>query len=219
MTQPIPSQAQRPDPEKSWTEFRTALNQAAIKVGKYHFQIPRYAADDAWRERAYCYELYHQLRLQLGDTFPYTLHGEIDKAGHEWVVRNFGKRSRPNPDFIVHVPKELDNLVIMEVKTSDTDNKLILSDLKKIKKFMKAAEERAHVPRKLGYRHGIMLLFGTQEPEPITGYDDIEILWHSTVGHHPAYHAGLKITPITVPSVALVPSCEHPCESVSVRGK
>jgi hypothetical protein len=71
------------DWQSNWNEFRSALDDAIAKVPNEYFRIKRYGDDDPEpRERAYCYELYHQLRLKLRPDFPYTLHAEVDKAGH-----------------------------------------------------------------------------------------------------------------------------------------
>jgi hypothetical protein len=169
------------DPEECWLIFRQALDHAVAKVSKCYFEVDRYDDVAAWRERAYCYEVYHQLRLQLGDLFPYTIHGEIDKAGHEWVVKEFGKRARPNPDFILHIPDTRDNLAIIEVKISDSE--MINGDLEKITKFMGG---------KLNYQHGIMLLFGSAKPQTFNGFPNIEILWHSSPGRPPKYLGGIR---------------------------
>jgi hypothetical protein len=136
--------------ESQWLVFRAALDTAISNIAECYFRIHRASTTTACRERAYCYELYHQLRKCLPETFSYTLHGEIDKAGHRMVMRHFGKRKRPNPDFIVHKPGESRknaNLVIIEVKRSEEGQKLVNKDIKKIRKFMK------HID----YQHGVML--------------------------------------------------------------
>lgn len=63
-----------------------------------------------YRERVYCYELYHQLRNRLGDSYTYKVDGELDKRGHPVIKPCI-------PDFVVHVPSRMDrNLVVVEVK-------------------------------------------------------------------------------------------------------
>ena len=42
------------------------------------------------RERVFCYELYHQMRLLMGEEVSLFLHGEIDKHGH----RDFSWQNR-----------------------------------------------------------------------------------------------------------------------------
>jgi hypothetical protein len=162
----------------SWTVFRTALDEAIVKIQPSYFRVPRYGLEAAWRERAYCYELYHLLRCQLPEDFPYTLHGEIDKIGHGAIVQHFGKMKRPNPDFILHNPGDMSdkaNLVVVEVKRSDAELKLIKQDLWKIRKFIK------HV----GYQRGVMLFFGEQTPPDLFHLGGIEAIWHRVVGQKP----------------------------------
>jgi hypothetical protein len=164
--------------QQAWGSFREALVAAIAAVAEPYFRVRRFNDDAVWRERAYCYELYHQLRIKLRDNFPYILHGEIDKAGHEHVVRHFGNMRRPNPDFILHTPGHEDNLVVMEVKASDEGLSPIKKDLRKIKKFM----------RGVGYQHGVMLLFGSElrhEAKDFSRWRDVEVLWHGTVGQPP----------------------------------
>ena len=102
-----------------WATFRHALDTAIAQLPQPYFQVQRHGIEPAWRERAYCYELYHLLRCHLPDNFPFTLHGEIDKAGHEDITRHFGRRKRPNPDFILHSPGargQAANFAVIEVK-------------------------------------------------------------------------------------------------------
>ena len=67
------------------------------------------------RERVFCYELYHQMRLiqsQRGLT-DIQIHGEIDKSGHV----AFDSDARKNPDFVFHVPGMMKgNAIVVEVK-------------------------------------------------------------------------------------------------------
>jgi len=164
----------------SWTVFRTALDEAIVNIQPSYFRIKRYGDDDPEpRERAYCYELYHQLRLKLRPDFPYTLHAEVDKAGHAEIVRCFGPNARPNPDFILHKPTLMgrgDNLGIIEVKASDENRRNIGKDLRKIRKFLKC----------VGYVYGVMLFFGDQKPDlSHLRLGAIEALWHNQVGQKP----------------------------------
>lgn len=64
------------------------------------------------RERVYCYELYHQLRLIIGESF-YDVNGEIDKRGHKLISDGF------NPDFIIHKQGSMNfNELALEVKVN-----------------------------------------------------------------------------------------------------
>lgn len=165
--------------ESNWNEFRSALDDAIASVPNEYFRIKRYGDDDPEpRERAYCYELYHQLRLKLRHDFPYALHAEIDKAGHAAIVRCFGPNARPNPDFILHKPTLMgrgDNLGIIEVKASDENRENVGKDLCKIQKFL----------RRVGYLYGVMLFFGAERPKAVVPLKGIEFLWHRDVGQKP----------------------------------
>ena len=69
-----------------------------------------------YRERVYCYELYHQMRiLQDKDeqNYPLAINGEIDKNGHNIISNAF------NPDFIIHEQGTMNNLCVIEVKVSN----------------------------------------------------------------------------------------------------
>ena len=74
-----------------------ALVQATQAIGAPYFLLPVAGRDrPIKRERVYCYELFHQLRLALHDS-QLTLTGEPDKRGHP----DFPPI---NPDFILHTP-------------------------------------------------------------------------------------------------------------------
>ncbi len=72
----------------SWITFQSALFAAITTIDRDYITISRYnyrkhrATGTALYERAYCYELYHQLRNALGSRkppFTYTVHGELSK--------------------------------------------------------------------------------------------------------------------------------------------
>ena len=69
--------------EKDFNQFCDRLKTALGKIDSHYIQLPVAGSKERkYRERVYCYELYHQLRCCLGDTFEYKLHGEVDKEGH-----------------------------------------------------------------------------------------------------------------------------------------
>lgn len=129
--------------------FLSCLEEACEKVDNSYIEF-HVAGSEEWiyRERVYCYELYHQLRCVLGESSPYRLNGEVDKAGHT-IVSGGNK-----PDFIVHVQGEMNkNLVVIEVKPvaviKDKFKKL-REDLEKLEKFLNEAN----------YKNAIMLIYG-----------------------------------------------------------
>jgi len=179
INEPIVAAPPQPVVVKSpWDVFCTALDEAISRVKPEYFRVPRFKDEAAWRERAYCYELYHQLRCQLPEDFAYTLHGEIDKMGHLEIIQHFPGMKRPNPDFVLHKPGKMgpgENLAVIEVKRSGASLGSIKQDLWKIRKFVD----------KVGYKHGIMLLFGEQAPPDGFRLGKIEAIWHNAAGKMP----------------------------------
>lgn len=182
--------------DDDYERFVEALREASASVDSNYFAVPVAGRDDPIvRERAFCYELYHQLRLRLeGTGFSYTLHGEIDKRGHPHFadcVRN------KNPDFVVHRPGTLGaegNLVVIEVKPGTATTKELAEDIEALQLFRDCIE----------YCHGILLIFGGDHDRVIrvvgealaeSGWDPdfLQILWQ------PAQ--GLPAEPITGPWV------------------
>jgi hypothetical protein len=79
--------------------FTRILSEASAAVHQNYFRLPVKGTSPAYRERVYCYELYHQMRLRwpypCAPDFPYWLNGEIDKRGNP-------KFKKGVPDFLVH---------------------------------------------------------------------------------------------------------------------
>jgi hypothetical protein len=133
--------------EQDFEIFLDFLNDACKNMNDPHyFQIEEAGSDELkYRERVYCYELYHQLRCELTDEYYYKLDGELDKAGHPIIKEGF------KPDFVVQKPKRMDeNLVVIEVKPINGKPSSIIDDMKKLKDFID----------KYGYHGGIMLIYG-----------------------------------------------------------
>jgi len=97
--------------EKDFQYFMNCLMGVIKNIDAHYFQLPIAGNEEPiYRERVYCYELYHQLRCMLGNGFPYKLNGEVDKNGHP-IIRNAKK-----PDFIIHKPGDMEyNLVVIEI--------------------------------------------------------------------------------------------------------
>jgi len=122
----------------------TMIDEKYISVSMYQLPGKRY------RERVYCYELYHQLRKLLDDDYEYMLDGELDKKAHPIIEKNIGAKI---PDFVVHYRSYMEhNLVIIEVKSIKNikDNISNLEkDVDKIIDFIEEAE----------YNYGIILIY------------------------------------------------------------
>ena len=93
-------------------EFTDILKQAAASIEGEYFHLPIDGGDPVYRERVYCYELYHQMRARWPESCEYFLNGEVDKGGHPY----FEKLGSPKPDFIVHIPGTDNNYAVIEVK-------------------------------------------------------------------------------------------------------
>jgi hypothetical protein len=113
--------------------FEEMLAAAAGRIGPEYFQLPIADADAVYRERVYCYELYHQLR-RLWDGFPFSLGGEVDKGGHPYFQD--GPYAHAKPDLLVHVPGTMDgNLACIEVKPAGRPIAEFSADLRKLTWF------------------------------------------------------------------------------------
>jgi hypothetical protein len=160
------------------------LSRAASQVTDEYFQLPVVDADAVYRERVYCYELYHQLRW-LWDAFPFSRGGEVDKAGH----RHFrgGPYAKAKPDFLVHVPGAMDhNLAAVEVKPGTADTNDFRVDLQKLTWFCHRAQ----------YFKGLLLVYGEagersllreklrSAADPHVDCAVVMTLYHRHVGQH-----------------------------------
>jgi hypothetical protein len=114
---------------------------ASSLVDHEFIQLPVAGAEESeYRERVYCYELYHQWRCHWSKDFPFSLSGEVDKAGHPLI------RKSPKPDFLVHIPGQMTNLLIVEVKPKNADGKKMVEDLMKLTRFRRDLRDRYKNP-------------------------------------------------------------------------
>jgi len=123
-----------------------ALTIATSQISNEYFLL-KVANNDqpVKRERVYCYELYHQLRIALSPS-ALTLTGEPDKRGHGDFE---GKK--PIPDFILHSPGNHDNnKAVIEVEC-DPNKAHLTKDLKNLK-----------LMKDKGYSTLILLIFAEQ---------------------------------------------------------
>ena len=98
-----------------YAQFRRCLARAAAKVPSDYVRVPVSGGGFALRERAYCYELYHQVRAACGDAFGHTLMGELDKRGNP-AFRALTSHASV-PDLLLHRPGSMEaNLIAVEVK-------------------------------------------------------------------------------------------------------
>ncbi len=137
------------------TAFIGKLRDATQRVAAEHFVVPYDSGNGikrVYRERAYCYELYHQLRNSWG-AFPYTLNGELSKARHP-RFRNL--RLEKSPDLLAHRPgTSTDNLVIVEVKNvAGLSWQAVRKDLETLWRFVSAP---------VSYERGVLLVYGDED--------------------------------------------------------
>jgi len=142
--------------QKDFLFFFDSLIKATKLIDRHYFKIDVSGSEEQiFRERVYCYELYHHLRNILGDDFPYKLDGELDKVNHPEIHDRIGPKK---PDFIVHVPGDMNrNLVVVEVKPISTRNDRFRDDLNTLQLFLSKAK----------YYRAIMLIYGNDESNSI----------------------------------------------------
>ena len=129
-------------------ELTLILEKATKAIEGKYFQLSLDGGDPVYRERLYCYELYHQMRCLWPNTDFY-LNGEVDKAAHP-ILKKW-EADRKKPDFLVHTPGSMaGNNTIIEVKHIKSSGDNILKDLETLTLFV----------TKVGYKRAILLFFG-----------------------------------------------------------
>lgn len=162
------------------------LTDATEAIERGYFYLPIDGGDPVYRERVYCYELYHQMRSRWPDS-NYVLNAELDKAGHP-LLKELGADNK-KPDFLVHNPGDMrGNHTIIEVKTAGAANDGIRKDIETLDGFV----------RKVHYKRAIFLFFGhaadngliermRSVAEEFDELGPIELWFHHRVGQ-PAKH-------------------------------
>jgi hypothetical protein len=137
--------------------FRSSFEDGTEAIVGHYFLLPLDGADPVYRERTYCYELYHQIKAHWSKALarsPFELGGEVDKAGHPRFQHPALKGKKP--DLLVHVPGNMgSNLVAVEVKSVFAARGDIEDDLQKLTAFCRLA----------GYRRAFYLVFGYEAEE------------------------------------------------------
>ena len=131
-------------------EFTDILVQATANVDQEYFLLNVHGADPVYRERVYCYELYHQMRCLWPQDCPYYLNGEVDKQRHPYFEEN----GSPKPDFLVHVPGTDANYAVVEVKARDPAAADMRKDVQTLLRFCE-----------LGYESAVYLMYGNNPAE------------------------------------------------------
>lgn len=133
-------------------ELDQILRAATAQIAPLYFHFPIHGGPPVFRERVYCYELYHQLRMIWPTESEFTLNGEVDKRGHP-ILRDLGARLSI-PDLLVHTPGNMErNHAIIEVKSGDNASNNpagIEKDLTTLAEFQTI----------VGYQRGLYLFYG-----------------------------------------------------------
>ncbi len=70
-------------------QLTDTIAKATAGITSDYFILNIDGGDPLYRERVYCYELYHQLRINWPDEAEYCLMGEVDKSAHP-ILKAFG---------------------------------------------------------------------------------------------------------------------------------
>lgn len=161
-------------------ELNQILLEATCAVESSYFQLSIDSGIPQYRERVYCYELYHQMRIRWPEDSPFYLNGEVDKTSHP-ILSGLGA-NKLKPDLLVHQPGDMaGNYAIIEVKRQETRNPGIKKDLRTLSLFT----------QQVGYQKAIYLIYGHNADSLITrvrrihrqeNLAPIELWIHQTVG-------------------------------------
>ncbi|MCY1217105.1 hypothetical protein D3C87_1075460 [compost metagenome] len=129
-------------------ELDDVLRAATAAVNQTYFTLSIAGGEAVFRERVYCYELYHQMRAVWPEGCYYMLTGEVDKRAHP-ILKELEADGK-QPDLLVHRPGSMDdNFAIIEVKHSPAIGG-IQKDLHTLDLFV----------RKVRYKRAIYLVYG-----------------------------------------------------------
>jgi hypothetical protein len=134
------------------------LVDATAHIEPVYFRLPIDGGGPIYRERVYCYELYHQMRLRWPRDARFTLNGEVDKIAHP-ILSKLGA-DYAKPDLLVHGPGDMRrNHAIIEVKSLMADHEGIRKDLNTLQLFR----------TEVGYERAIHLIYGSGRIDRVLG--------------------------------------------------
>ncbi len=174
---------------ESFRHFATCFRKATQNISQVYMHLPIAGSPlPVYRERVYCYELYHQLRLSWDDYGGYSLGGEVDKTHHP-IMRDPGLE-RAKPDLLVHKPGDMDgNLVVIEVKPVVAKKTGIEKDLRTLAAFLHHGRYHKAIYLVYGDKPGALGTFrraaGTlqkRDAECRNELDKIILYWHRSAG-------------------------------------
>jgi hypothetical protein len=124
---------------------------ATEAIGQAYFLLHVHGSEPVYRERVYCYELYHQMRYRWPKGTPFYLNGEVDKQQHPY----FEGPGYPKPDLLVHIPGFRGNYAAIEVKSPGASRDEIRKDLGTLLQFRQ------------WYDRSLYLIYGVQPEEAL----------------------------------------------------
>lgn len=140
--------------------FIDLLERAAVAVAEEYMTLlyvtPEDQVREAYQERVYCYELYHQMRVLMCQAKSDGLAAAVADGwllNGEVVKKLSYVPGEETPDFIWHKPGEKRNGHVLEVKRANVPWRDIKGDVRKLEEFK----------RKAGYRHATLLVVGMRK--------------------------------------------------------
>ena len=134
------------------------IAQATERIPLGYMQLPVFGKESPlYRERVYCYELYHQMRIVMDEmaVIPHSLTGEVDKVGCPIFRDTFLDRAKP--DILIHGAGTMDNLCAIEVKPVNGKYNGFRKDLM----TLTAMRRLEHV----AYKVAVLLVYGPNATE------------------------------------------------------
>jgi hypothetical protein len=187
-----------PNDVEAYNHFVQSLRTATQSIQAGYMLLPIAGQVlPVYRERVYCYELYHQLRLNWGAYRGYSLGGEVDKTHHPLFqdpeIRN------AKPDLLVHRPGDMGgNLIIIEVKPVTAKKSGIRKDLRTLTAFRHPEKGKYHSAIYLVYGGNSSALQAFLRKSRVIQEEDVDdkvalnaitLFWHCLPGH-PAEQIG-----------------------------
>ena len=130
-------------------ELMEVIEKATAEIDRIYFYLPIAGGIPTFKERVYCYELYHQMRRHWPDRSAFFLNAEVDKRAHP-LFRDMEAR-HSIPDFLVHCPGDMaGNHALIEVKALPVNLRGVRKDIRTLSRFRSEA----------GYQRALYLLYG-----------------------------------------------------------
>jgi hypothetical protein len=134
-------------------DFNALFITAVAAVDEDYIRVPVADSAAVIRERAFAYELYHQLRLRCVAT-GYTLTGELEKASHSDMTDP--KVKRLAPDLLLHIPgNRSGNFMAIEIKGGRPRPDRLRKDLNSL----------SFLRDRFGYDRLLYLIYGVTEQQ------------------------------------------------------